>query len=102
MKIGRILESKAGNFRLELGLTRDKEGKVVGKNTRNIFPIKLADGTVLNEGDVLYLRRPADEIVSLKEHGYITDEQAEQRINRIPTFVRYNVELPTPLTVAKG
>ena len=91
--LGRVLQSKAGNFRIELGQPRDKSGKLIGKNAKSVFPITLADGTVLNEGDILNLKSPQAAIDGLVKNGYIDAETAEVRKAAIPTFVKYNVEL---------
>lgn len=95
IQLGRVLQSKAGNFRIELGQPRDKEGNLIGKNAVSIFPITLANGEVLNEGDILTLKSPQASLDSLVRSGILKAEVAEQRKAAIPTFIKYNVELDT-------
>lgn len=92
-RIGEILKSKSGAFYLKLGQLKDKNGNLVGKNTKNIFPITLADGSVLNEGDVLFLNDPKTEIDRLEVNGIISSEVAEKRRSSLRDFVKYNVVL---------
>jgi hypothetical protein len=94
MNIGSVLKSKAGGHYIKLELPRDKDGKLVGKKTRNVFPITCSDGTVLNEGDVLFLKDPRVELDELAEKGLINADDAVDRKNKIPSFVRFRVQLP--------
>lgn len=89
VQLGRVLQSKAGNHRIELGQPRTKDGKVLGG--ANIFPITLADGTVLKEGDILTLKSPLAEIDNLVQSGKLDADVAEARKAAIPTFIKYNV-----------
>lgn len=91
--IGKVLKSKAGNNYIRLGQDRDKAGKLIGKNSTELFPITLADGTVLNEGDSLFLKSPIQELEDLVLRGVITEEVAETRKAAIPEFVKYKVQI---------
>lgn len=93
MRIGEILKSKAGAFYLKLGQLRKKDGSLVGKNASEVFPITLANGEVLNEGDVLFLNDPRTEVDQLEAKNIISSEIAQQRRDNIKDFVKYNVVL---------
>lgn len=93
IQLGRVLQSKAGNFRIELGQPRKKDGTLVGKDAKSIFPITLANGEVLNEGDILTLKTPQSRIDGLVRAGVIDADKAEAQKASIPTFVKYDVEL---------
>ena len=86
-KVGQILRWEEGDtksYSIRFGNPRDKEGNIVVKNPVQ-FPI------TINEGDRLFLNRPADDIQGLVELGYITQEQADTRIAALPSFLEFNV-----------
>ena len=93
--IGKVLKSKAGSNYIKLGQDRDKEGRLIGKSAVELFPITLADGTVLNEGDAIFLKDPRVELDELALKGFIAADVAEARRAKIPEFVRYKVQLGT-------
>jgi len=93
VNLGQVRKSQAGNNYIKLGQPRDADGKLIGKNTVQLFPITLADGTVLNEGDVLFLKSPQAELDELVLAGYVKADVAEARKAKIPDFIRYNVQL---------
>lgn len=100
MKLGEITRNKeSAGVKIKLGQDRDKEGKLFGKNAVELFPITLADGTVLNEGDVLWLNDPREKVrrrIGQTYDGVLyTEEQANIRISKIPDFVRFDVEVTT-------
>lgn len=101
MNIGSVLKSKAGNHYIRLELPRDGEGKLLGKNTKNIFPLTCADGTVINEGDVLFLKDPRVELDELAERGIVDEKTASARKTKIPSFVKYRVQLNTERSVTE-
>lgn len=91
--IGKVLKSKAGTHYIKLGQDRDATGKLFGKNAKELFPITLGDGSVLNEGDVLFLKTIDSEIKGLVDKGFITPEQGEARLAKVPEFVKYKVQV---------
>ena len=93
MVIGTVLKSKSGANYIKLGQPRRSDGTFVEKNVTSIFPIKLADGTTLNENDALFLKDPRVAIDELVAAGYITAETAEERKNKIPSYVRFRLEV---------
>jgi len=95
MKIGQVLNSKSGSFYIRLGQDRNKEGQLFGKNAVEVFPITLADGTVINDGDALFLKDPRVKLNELAERNIIESSVALERISNIPEFVKYDVELST-------
>lgn len=102
-KIGRVLKNKNNSgHTIKLGQDRDKDGKLIGKNARELFPITLADGTKLNEGDVLFLKDPRVELEELAMRGYITEDVARERTAKIPAFVKYNVEVSSKAAATKA
>lgn len=69
MRVGQINEPKSG-------------GRVY---------IKIDKTITLNEGDVLFLSKPAEEVDYLVEQGKLTLEAGEERKAKIPKFVKYNI-----------
>jgi hypothetical protein len=47
-------------------------------------------------GSFIQLQRPADKINKLVELGHLTQEQAEERLAKIPDFVKFDLVLPPP------
>lgn len=45
----------------------------------------------LKEGERLTLIKPADNIQSLADKGIITQEQADEKLEKLPDFVKYEV-----------
>lgn len=91
--IGKVLKSKAGNHYISLGQDRDKEGNLIGKSAVQLFPITLADGTTLNEGDAIFLKDPRIELDELAVKGFIATDVAQARRAKIPEFVKYKVQV---------
>jgi len=93
--LGQVLNSKAGKFYIKLGQKRDAEGNLFGKEAVALFPITLANGTVLNEGDALFLKDPRVTLNELAEKQIIDSNVAIERIAKIPDFVKYDIEVNT-------
>ena len=70
MKVGQILEAKSGKFYLKV----EKDFNAVA-------------------GDALFLSTPQEDIAFLLENGKITKEEADLKVSKIPSFVKYNVKV---------
>ncbi len=53
--------------------------------------IKFEKNLTIAEGDALFLSKPSDDIQGLVERGFITSEEATERISRVPEFVKRNI-----------
>jgi hypothetical protein len=78
MKIGEVLQSKNGGYYI----------KFSGKG-------KAADSLPLtiNDGDVLFLKKPSERLDGMVERGIITEAQAEESKAKTPSFVKFDIEL---------
>lgn len=50
----------------------------------------------IKAGSVLRCERPADRVQKLVEFKKITQEEADERIQKIPDFVKFDLILPPP------
>jgi len=69
MKVGQVLKSKGGKTYL--------------KFEKNIS---------ITEGEALFISTPADDINYLLSSGKITQEEAAEKLNKVPDFVLYNIK----------
>jgi hypothetical protein len=60
------------------------------------YTLKIEADCELREGEYLTMKKPVDDLNSLVEKGIITEEQAEERLAKIPDFVKYNVYKTPP------
>lgn len=58
--------------------------------------IKINEGVTLAKDDVLQLQDPRKKLQASAEAGRMSQEEATERINKIPDYVRYDVTLPPP------
>lgn len=68
-RVGQALKSKAGNTYL-----------------------KFDKAITISEGEALFLNTPQADIQSLVEKGKITQEEADQKLAKVPSFVVYNIK----------
>lgn len=93
--LGTVMKSKKDNpndpdrFYIKLEQRRDKDKKIVGEP---LFPITLANGKVLNEGDTLSMFSKTEQFKRLVADGKMTEETAEKM-----SFLRYDVCLSEKL-----
>jgi len=55
------------------------------------FYIKVNSAVTLKEGEIVYVDKPADKINKLVELGFIDEAEAESRIERVPSFIKYTL-----------
>ena len=53
--------------------------------------IKIDDASQIKDGDALQIEKPEDKLRRLHELGYITDEQLEDRIAKLPEWLKYEI-----------
>lgn len=86
-KIGSMLKSKSGNYYLKFDDLLDGE----------TITVKLADREVtLKKDDVIFLEKPDDEIRRLVEKDIISADQGEEKIAKVPDFVKFRIKSPNP------
>lgn len=78
-------ENEAPRFYLELQQTKDKEGKAIGEQ---IFPIKLANGVVLEDGQILSLYSIPEKLKRKVQNGDMSQAKADDL-----SFLRFDVVL---------
>lgn len=66
-----------------------------GKDDPKSYYFKAKCDFSMEEGQILRLETPRRQIERLAEGGYLSEEEAESRLERIPTFVKYNAVLVT-------
>lgn len=74
-KVGALLKSKAGGLYIKVD-------------------DKLEGSVVLTKGMTLNLQDPRKRNLELAEKGFITQDEAETRNEKIPDFVRYDITIP--------
>lgn len=60
--------------------------------------IMVTSDVTLTKGTALQLQDPRKSITKMAEKGFMTAEIAEERIAKIPEYVKYDVVLPPPRT----
>jgi hypothetical protein len=60
--------------------------------------ITVTSDVTLTKGMSLQLQDPRKTVAKLAEKGFMTAEVAEERIAKIPEYVKYDVVLPPPRT----
>lgn len=58
----------------------------ISKSKAGNSMITIEQDIVLKKGDKLSIKKPAEAIEGLLQRGFITEEQAEERIARIPEW----------------
>lgn len=67
---------------------------LASKNKEGSYYIKVeAD---IPAGSILQMEKPREAIEKMVERGIITQEEADERINKVPDFVKFNLVLPPP------
>lgn len=93
LKIGSVVakkdKKKEFSIRLAPGVevsirVKNKDGEVIGE-------AELSDGAYLN------MQTPAEEIAFLLDKEYITEEQAEERLENVPDYVKYQISVKNQL-----
>lgn len=92
-KVGSIVakkdKKKEFSVRLAPGVemsirVKNKDGEVIGE-------AELSDGAYLN------MQTPAEEIAFLLSKDYITDEEADERLENVPDYVKYQISVKNQL-----
>lgn len=83
-KVGSLLDGKDGGFYIKFAepvefIIKDAKGKE--KRVKSQF---------------LNVDKPADIINRLVQFGALTADQAEERLNKLPSFVRYELSVSVP------
>jgi hypothetical protein len=55
------------------------------------YYIKVEQTMTLNKGDVLFVSKPSEDIDFLVKSGYIKEEDAEARKEKVPKFVKFYI-----------
>lgn len=63
-------------------ISKSKTGKTM---------LKVEQGVTLDAGDMLIISTPQENIQSLADNGVITQEQADERIEKVPDWKLYEV-----------
>lgn len=71
-----------------------KVGQILTKKDGNGYNVKIDADVTLKKGTYLQVTKPQDEIQRLVANGIITEEQGEERLAKIPDFVKFNLILP--------
>ena len=58
------------------------------------FYITFNEGITLKKGDALQLQEPRELLKKFLEMGMMTEEQYQERLDKIPDFVAFDVVLP--------
>lgn len=95
VKIGSVLRSKEDPKQVYLKLSADLEITPRDKDGNAGETVSVSAGQSLN------MQTPQSEIAFLVENEHITEEQGEERLDKIPDFVRFNVSAKIPLTDSK-
>jgi hypothetical protein len=81
--------------------SKDKKTKTLKVNIDPKYGVKavtvtLNDGTKVELGDEtpIYSTTPTKRVEQLLERGVITEEQAQQRLEKIPGFIKAEFDLP--------
>lgn len=73
-------------FYIKMEQQKKKDGTPVGPQ---IYPIRLANGVVINDGDVLSMYSKKEKLKALVEDGKITQDTAD----KLASFLMYDVVL---------
>lgn len=69
-------------------------GTIFGRKDGSGFFLSVKADVTLKEGDNLQLRTPQERIEGLLKAGQITEEQAETRLSKVPSTIKFDVVLP--------
>lgn len=93
LKIGSIVakKDKKKEFSVRLAPGVEMSIRVKNKDGELIGEAELSDGAYLN------MQTPAEEIAFLLDKEYITEEQAEERLENVPDYVKYQISVKNQL-----
>lgn len=75
------------------GWVNDFGSVLTDKNNSKKFYIKIKKDVTLREGDVVHLNTIEENMNRLVKSGKITEEEAQERINKL-NFIKYSLTLP--------
>lgn len=58
------------------------------------YYLKFEEDVTIKAGETVLLRKPADEVQRLADRGVIDQAKADERIAKIPEFVKFNMVKP--------
>lgn len=61
------------------------------KNNNNGFYIKIDQDVSLKKGDYVTVKNPRETVEELLSKGVLTEEQAQERLQKIPDWVKYEL-----------
>lgn len=74
-----------------------KQWKNVGsirESKKGKLYIMLDDVSTLTDGIALQIEKPEVKLRRLHELGYLTDDQLEERLEKVPKFIKYEISQP--------
>lgn len=71
-RVGQMLQSKAGGYYLKF-------------KTDDNSPV------VIESDDVIFMDKPEDVINKMLEMGKLSEQEAQERISKVPGFVKFNL-----------
>lgn len=95
MKAKKKNEGDADRFYLKLEQKKDKDGKPVGAS---IFPIKLANGVVLNDGQIVSMFSKKEKFQKSVNEGKMDQAKADE----LSAFLKYDVVMVEEVNEGSG
>lgn len=75
--------------------TKWKNVGTLRKSKKGGLYLKITEA--IESGASITLRKPQDSIEALLTRGFITEEQAEERLAKIPEYIKYELLVAPPL-----
>ena len=88
-------ENEQNRFYLKLEQNKGKDGKPYGEQ---VFPITLANGKVLNDGDILSMFSKKEKFKKLVEEGKMDQEKADM----LSSFLLFDICVVEPVNEGNG
>lgn len=82
-RIGTVMKSKEVGFYFKFQQQQDKDGNHIGPT---LFPITLADGTKIKDGDTMSLYSKKESLQRAVDQGKMSQEKADE----LSEFLRYD------------
>lgn len=68
-----------------------KIGAILKSKKDSSFYIKIDQDVNLSKGDYVTVKNPREVVTQLVERGVLTESQAEERLSKIPDWVKYEL-----------
>ncbi len=92
LQIGSVLKSKDNEKEFYLKMRSNAEITILDKDGNPTETISV------KAGDSMALQTPQSSVERLLDGGHITEEQAEERLDKIPAFVKFDVMAKVAIT----